>query len=285
MNARPMPNSFAQLHVVEPSATARRLLWHVLSVGRVMLDETDHHEGFDKPGAHLFWVASGAGEMIHAGACHALVPGKECWLVDLRRPRTYHPRDGEKLVTAGFRFGGINLAAWQEMLGPSPVFAFDTRADLLVVQRAQRELRRLVIRRPAGYEWRAHELVQQVLGRLLAQRDLLAAPVPTPAPVRRVLDAVLAEPTRDWRVRELAAIAGASYSALRALFKATQHESIHEFLQRMRLDQARMLLGDPRLAIKDVAQCLNFSSEFYFSHFFREASGMSPSQFRRQLGE
>jgi AraC-like DNA-binding protein len=188
-------------------------------------------------------------------------------------------------VTVGFRFGGINLAAWQEMLGPSPVFAFKTPADLLVVQRAQRELRRLVTRRPAGYEWRGHELIQQVLGCLLAERDLLAAPVPTPAPVRRVLDAVLAEPTRDWRVRELAAIAGASYSALRALFKATQHESIHEFLQRSRLDQARMLLGDPRLAIKDVAQRLNFSSEFYFSHFFREASGMSPSQFRRQLGE
>jgi len=280
-----LSNSFARLYFVEPSPAARRLLWHVLSLGSVTLDESDHHEGFDKPGAHLFWVVSGSGKMKLPGAEHALAPGSKCWLVDLRQPRTYVPARGKKLVTAGFRFSGLGLAAWQEMLGAHPAFTFDAAGDFMLVRRAQRELLRLVTRRPTGYEWRAHELIQQVLGRLLAQRKVLDAPGPTPEPVRRVLDAVLADPTRDWRVRELAAIAGVSYSGLRALFKSTQHESIHEFLQRTRLDQARMLLGDPRLAIKEVAQRLNFSSEFYFSHFFRDASGVSPSQFRRSLGK
>jgi len=39
-------------------------------------------------------------------------------------------------------------------------------------------------------------------------------------------------------------------------------------------------LCDPRLTIKDVARQLDFSSEYYFSHFFRAAAGMSPTQFR-----
>jgi len=59
-------------------------------------------------------------------------------------------------------------------------------------------------------------------------------------------------------------------------------ETLHDFLQRTRLDEARRLLGDPTLTIKEVAARLHFSSEFYFSHFFRKASGMSPTQFRRE---
>ena len=35
--------------------------------------------------------------------------------------------------------------------------------------------------------------------------------------------------------------------------------------------------------IKDVAGQLNFSSEFYFSHFFRHHTGMTPTEFRQHL--
>lgn len=42
-------------------------------------------------------------------------------------------------------------------------------------------------------------------------------------------------------------------------------------------------IGSRRLSIKDVATQLNFSSEFYFSQFFRHRSGMSPTQFRQHL--
>ena len=45
-----MPISTAQLLLNEPSESARRLLWHVLSLGVVSRDEPERHEGFDKPG-------------------------------------------------------------------------------------------------------------------------------------------------------------------------------------------------------------------------------------------
>ena len=101
-----------------------------------------------------------------------------------------------------------------------------------------------------------------------------------PRPVARTLDAVAANPARNWRARELADRAGVSYSGLRSIFKQVQGETLKQFLQRIRLEQARLRLCDPRLAIKDVARELDFSSEHYFSHFFRSATGMSPSQFR-----
>ncbi|UKI34285.1 MAG: helix-turn-helix domain-containing protein [Lentisphaeria bacterium] len=34
--------------------------------------------------------------------------------------------------------------------------------------------------------------------------------------------------------------------------------------------------------VKEVAGALGFSSEFYFSKFFKRLSGMSPSEYRRR---
>lgn len=63
---------------------------------------------------------------------------------------------------------------------------------------------------------------------------------------------------------------------------------------RLRVDRLRRLVqrrppqyewevhSEPRLAIKEVAQRLNFSSEFHFSRFFHRGAGMSPTQFRER---
>jgi two-component system response regulator YesN len=67
------------------------------------------------------------------------------------------------------------------------------------------------------------------------------------------------------------------------MFREHRHESIHEFLLRMRMDQARQLLCDERLAIKEVSARLNFSNEFYFSRFFRKRTGLSPRDYRRSI--
>lgn len=276
-----MPNQFSSLYAADPSPAARRLLWHVLSLGRVSLDEPDHHQAFDKPGAHLFWVVSGRGRMQIEQDTFRLEPGPRCWLVDLRKARTYIPRPGGKLVTAGFRFGGLGIEVWHEMLGPDKEFTFHDRRHLASIQRTQRKLLQLVRRGPAGHEWRIHELIGQTLGLLSKTRQLFpGSKALVPPPVTRVINTIQANPAHDWKAKELAAVARVSYSGLRRLFKRSQHESVHKFIQRIRLEQARMLLADYSLTVKEVAERLNFSSEYYFSHFFRNAAGVSPTEFR-----
>jgi AraC-like DNA-binding protein len=278
-----MPVSFSGLHLADPSPQARRLLWNVLSVGRVWRDEPEHHAGADKAGLHLFWVVRGSGLLVTGDQRRAISPGYGCWLVDLRQPRSYLPDEGRRLETAGIRFHGLALEAWREALGDDVAFAFQEEREFAALRRAQRLLLRLVRQRPPDWEWRAHETINEVLGRLAAARSLFqAAPAKEPEAVRRVLEAVFAQPDRDWQAAALAKIAGVSYSRLRDVFKASRSETLHDFLQRTRLDEARRLLGDPTLTIKEVAARLHFSSEFYFSHFFHKASGMSPTQFRRE---
>jgi len=275
--------SIDHLTFVEPSPIARRLLWHLYSIGSRRLAEPDQHQSFEKPGAHLFWVQSGEGELAHETGHFALRRGKKVWLVDMSKPRTYAPLARRHLTITGFRFGGPGLEFWHEEIrgDENSEFILD---DFGFVKQTHNELLRLVRRKPTGWEWQIHVVITNMLGKLLMSRNLLVSPQSElPAPVLRVLNAISANPLRDWKARELAAIGKVSYSGLRALFQKSGQGTIHEQIQRARLDQARLLLADDRLSVKDVAAQLSFSSEFYFSHFFRHHTGMSPTRFRRHL--
>jgi AraC-like DNA-binding protein len=268
---------------VDPSPVARRLLWHLFSIGSRRVTQVDRHDRFEKPGAHLFWVQSGEGELEHKSNRFGLSRGRSVWLVDMSKPRTYIPAPGRHLTISGFRFGGPGLEFWHEAIqdDQNPEFAVD---DFRFVTQSQNELLRLVRRRPAGWEWQVHVVITNLLGKLLMSRGLLTSPhAELPAPVVRVLNAIAANPLRDWRARELAAIGKVSYSGLRAAFQKSGQGTVHEHIQRARLDQSRLLLADKRLSIKDVAGQLSFSSEFYFSHFFRHHTGMTPTEFRKHL--
>jgi len=270
------------LHFVEPSPVARRLLWHIFSIGHRRFTEPEHHEKYEKPGAHLFWIQSGEGELHHETGRFALKRGKKLWLVDMGRSRTYVPLPKRHLTLAGFRFGGPGLEFWHEEIkgDENSEFVLD---DFGFVKRTQSELLRLVRRQPVGWEWQVHVTITNMLGKLLMARNLLVSPhAELPAPVVRVLNAIASNPFRDWKAKELAAVGRVSYSGLRALFQRTEQGTIHQNIQRARLDQARQLLADERLSIKDVAAQLNFSSEYYFSHFFRYQTGMSATEFRKQ---
>jgi AraC-like DNA-binding protein len=278
-----LQGSSDKLAFVDPSPVARRLLWHLFSIGSRRLEQPDHHQRFEKPGAHLFWVQSGEGELEHEMGRFALRPGKKVWLVDMGKPRTYVPTPSRHLTITGFRFGGPGLEFWHEEIRAdgNAEFSLD---DFGFMKQAYSELMRLMRRRPSGWEWQIHVVITNMLGKLLMSRHFLDSPqAELPEPVIRVLNAISANPLRDWKARELAVVGKVSYSGLRALFQKSGQGTVHEHIQRARLDHARLLLADKRLSVKDVAVQLSFSSEFYFSHFFRHHTGMTPTEFRQHL--
>ncbi|MEP6662813.1 MAG: AraC family transcriptional regulator [Verrucomicrobiota bacterium] len=282
-NLQTTSKSVDKLTFVEPSPIARRLLWHIFSIGARRLNAPDHHEPFEKPGAHLFWVQSGDGELRHETGRFALKSGRRLWLIDMSKPRTYIPASKRNLTLTGFRFGGPGLEFWHEQIGGNHQSEFVIK-DFEFVRRTQSELLRLAKRQPSGWEWQVHVIITNLLGKLLMSRDLLVSPhAEMPLPMSRVLNAIAANPLKDWKTKELGTVAKVSYSLLRTLFRNSGQGTLHHHIQQMRLDHARLLLADRRLSIKDVAAQLNFSSEFYFSHFFRKQTGICPRSFREHL--
>ena len=81
-------------------------------------------------------------------------------------------------------------------------------------------------------------------------------------------------------VAELAALVNLSPSRFRALFTAQVGVSPAQFLQRLRLRRARLLLEHSFLSVKEVMAAVGYSDPSHFARDFRRAHNMSPSDCR-----
>ncbi|MBN2641298.1 MAG: AraC family transcriptional regulator, partial [Victivallales bacterium] len=57
-----------------------------------------------------------------------------------------------------------------------------------------------------------------------------------------------------------------------------------DFITRSLVRKASLLLGGAVIPVKEVADRLHFNSEYYFSRFFKQQTGMSPREFQRHSG-
>lgn len=86
----------------------------------------------------------------------------------------------------------------------------------------------------------------------------------------------------ETQIEDLAGILGCSGDLFSRRFHAVFGESPKKYLQKELFSRAALLLVDPGMNVKEVAGALGFSSEFYFSKFFKRLSGMSPSEYRQR---
>ena len=79
---------------------------------------------------------------------------------------------------------------------------------------------------------------------------------------------------------DAAAEVGLSEKYLCRLFREKTGTTPTGFLRTCRLSQAKALLADTDLSISEVAAAVGFDDQPYFSRFFKECCGISPSGFR-----
>ena len=66
-------------------------------------------------------------------------------------------------------------------------------------------------------------------------------------------------------------------------FKISTGWSMHKYIARERLKDAKLLLGRDELSSMEIASRLGFRSPAYFATVFRRLAGMTPSDYRRQV--
>ncbi|KJY88007.1 MULTISPECIES: AraC family transcriptional regulator [Pseudoalteromonas] len=84
-------------------------------------------------------------------------------------------------------------------------------------------------------------------------------------------------------IEELAELAHLSVSALERRFKKHLAKTPNQFINEVRLENARKLLVETRLPVSQVAYQCGFSEPSYFSKQFRRLFGEIPSQLRKEL--
>lgn len=87
----------------------------------------------------------------------------------------------------------------------------------------------------------------------------------------------------DLRIAALAEIYGTSQDAFSIAFKRATGMSPKDYLTRRLNQQALQYLINTHLQVREIAEKLRFTDEYYFSRFFHKPNGMPPSRYRREF--
>jgi AraC family transcriptional regulator len=103
--------------------------------------------------------------------------------------------------------------------------------------------------------------------------------------INRVMDYVEANLDGDLSLGALARVASFSEFHFHRIFKGVVGETLNQFIQRRRVEKAAgYLIGNPTKAVTEIALDCGFSGSAAFARAFREAFGVSASEFRRAGG-
>lgn len=93
---------------------------------------------------------------------------------------------------------------------------------------------------------------------------------------------ILAAETHDLPLEEIARRLGTSYSNFRRTFREHTGVGPHQYRLHLKLSQARDLLLNTQLSVKEIAIQCGFEEEQYFCRFFKKAMGRTPSSYRKR---
>ncbi len=142
------------------------------------------------------------------------------------------------------------------------------------------------LRQPSqGYDAETGALALQLMSRLASDRRGGAEPSPLDAAIARA-ERILLEHLHDPpAMPEVAEKVGLAYSYFRREFKRRTGFSPRLYLQRLRLDKARRMLGTTPDSIQAIADRLGFNSAFHLSASFKKEFGVSPQGWRRSTSK
>jgi len=92
------------------------------------------------------------------------------------------------------------------------------------------------------------------------------------------------DPAGKLSIPGLAAELGVCHSTLNKLFRERAGISPSQYRIKCRMEEARRLLADTTLLVKEVAFRLGYVNQLYFSNDFKKSRGMSPRAFRASGG-
>ena len=99
----------------------------------------------------------------------------------------------------------------------------------------------------------------------------------------KLAEKIAEEPQEDWRTDTLAAEAGVSLRSLSRLFRKELNASPSEFVERVRIDQARRALLETEAQIESVAIRCGFGSLRRMDRAFSRAISATPTEFRARF--
>ncbi|HBZ82722.1 MULTISPECIES: AraC family transcriptional regulator [Brevibacillus] len=244
------------------------------------------HAGQELDNKHrLIVVLDGKGSMetddecqpVKEGDVWVLLPGQRCsfYIESFRQLSlhvfafdAYREQEGEDDETITLRRAIWPLAGRMACTAPSSMFT-RCRAMEDAWQQADERSR-----------FRAQAWFQELMYELAVRAD--SAPVEdsleTLEQTRLYLDNHYQE---SWTIEKLAAMAGLSPYYYMHLFKKTYGKSAMDYVNQLRINKAKQLMGEGRERVREIARQVGFSDEYYFSRKFKQQQGVAPTVYMK----
>ena len=103
----------------------------------------------------------------------------------------------------------------------------------------------------------------------------------SPAHLQIVVDYIEENIHSPMNVASLSELCGVSAAHLRRAFKKTTGVTVHEFIEKVRIEMVKKLLRQTDYALKEISFRTGFIDSSTFSSTFRRVVGQSPSEYRR----
>lgn len=126
------------------------------------------------------------------------------------------------------------------------------------------------------------DLMQMVAELIGNQRLQTLKTVVLHQPLSKALDFIEAHYAEPLTLPTVAKEAGLSVSRLAHVFKAQVGMSVTAYLNMVRVKWAEFYLTNSQLRVSEIAFQVGFGNLSHFNHVFRQATGLSPTEYRRQ---
>lgn len=267
-----------------PSSLAEELFYYPTRCGHYFCDGNYHFscqsetalQAGHRLNLMLLAVEHGALALRIEGALETAYRG-EIVLFDCRQEHEYQAEDGTEFFWLLFN-GSSSEAFYRRILQSRNMrhaFAPPDYTDTV------RGIARLVSACASGErltEASCSQLLHRILCGLLLAGERAAQPQDNPiARAIRYMNKSLSGPLS---VQEVAQSVNLSPSHFSRLFKGHTGYSPYEYIVLRRLDEAKYLLTDTSLSVKEIAYRVGYNSEENFIHSFQKKVGVSPSVFR-----
>lgn len=225
-------------------------------------------------GGGYYQVNGGERHLVEHGSWFCLYPGAVF---------NYGPHKDGYWDEYYFTMEGSRVAEWLEnwLLDPDLV----KQADIDETYIHKMELMFMLIDSgvPSNLD-RASMMLESFLYELVAQGDQSEAGN-RGSQVVKIIDDISRSMHLSQEPADMAARYHISVSTLRRIIHEYTGYPLNEFLHRLKVAEAKNILLNSELSVKEVGESLGYKDTFYFSRVFKRITGHSPRNYRGRVGQ
>lgn len=89
---------------------------------------------------------------------------------------------------------------------------------------------------------------------------------------------------QDLSLSQISVVTGYNPTYLSRLFKEQTGETLNRYISRKRMEYIARLMRDPQISMQQIMEAAGFATRSYFNQFVKKETGLTPKQYRMQLG-